>query len=60
MKKRVTVSLDEYQYEKLKEIAKQVKRFTSKQAEYWVRHGIRTYEKVYGVQDSEDVVAKYD
>ncbi len=48
MEKRVAVPLEEKEYIKLKQISEREKRFVCRQAAYWIKQGIRAYEKVYG------------
>ncbi len=41
--KTITIRLELSEYEKLCRIAKAESRFLSRQAAYWVKHGIRGY-----------------
>ncbi len=48
MKKSVTITLNQDIYEKLKTAAQQEGRFVSRQAAYWIRQGIYSYEREHG------------
>ncbi len=41
--KTVTIRMTQEEYAQLREIAKAESRFPSRQAAYWVKHGIRAY-----------------
>ncbi len=41
--KTITIRITQEEYEQLRRIAKAENRFLSRQAAYWVKHGIRAY-----------------